>query len=90
MDLLHDDQKEGNINQENNKGEDQDSLLDESEIANIAKEDLKEEAILLGVAISSNTIASKLANALNKYIQIIAPNHLDSFLSPLINNSFHS
>jgi len=46
-----------------------------------AKEDLQSENILKGVAIQESEINSKLGKALTKFIQIYAPNHIETILN---------
>jgi hypothetical protein len=58
-----------------------DTLLDEAEVIATAKEASQSTYILRGTAICESRVESKLGKALTKFIQIYAPNHLDSFLN---------
>ena len=53
---------------------------EETEVVKAVKEELSVEAIMKDVAINNNHINDKLEKAVNKYIQIYAPNHIDSIL----------
>ena len=70
---------------DSNKDQQQDSLTEESEIIKAVKEELEVSNILKGVAIREDSIDSKFGKALNKFIQLYAPNHIDSMLNPKTN-----
>ncbi len=66
-----------------NAGDSQNAMGDEIDKA--VKEDMDAASILRGVAICEAAVDSKLGKALNKYIELYAPNHTDSTLQQRIN-----
>ena len=71
--------------EESNKEQPQDALNDEVEIIKTVKEEFEVTNILKGVAIREDTIDDKFGKALNKFIHLYAPNHIDSMLNPKTN-----
>ena len=77
---------ESKHSEENGKEGSQDTINDEAEIAKAVKEELDATNILKGLSINESSIVdTKLGKALNKFIQIYAPNHIDSILKSRAN-----
>ena len=78
-------QAESKRSEENGKDVQLDAFNDEAEIIKAVKEELEATNILKGVAICESSVDGKLGKALNKFIQLYAPNHIDSTLKQSAN-----
>ena len=65
---------------EENIGKNTEEINEENEILKAAKEELEVENIMKGITIQETQVDPKLGKALNKFIQLYAPNHIDSTL----------